>query len=99
MKLWNGLVVNTGRVAGIAALVGLGHAGVSAQAQTAAKTSSTESPQVPEWQKAAGGKLSFEVASIKQGKPGTFTPPNFALNNSDSFGGASPHGHFVAGFR
>jgi uncharacterized protein (TIGR03435 family) len=89
MKLRNGL--------GIVALVGISLAGAPVQAQTANRLS-TESPKVPEWQRVAGGKMSFEVASIKQGKPGTFTPPNFALNNSDSFGGASPHGHFMAEF-
>lgn len=97
MKLRNGLLVSTCGVAGIAALVGLSLAG-AVQAQTATSTLSIKSPKVPEWQKVAGGKRSFEVASIKQGKPGTFTPPNFALDNSDSFGGASPHGHFVAEF-
>lgn len=85
-------------VTGIAALVGLSLAGVPVQAQTAASTVSTQSLQVPEWQRVAGGKLSFEVASIKPAKPGTFTPPNFALNNSDTFGGPNPHGRFIAEF-
>jgi hypothetical protein len=31
------------------------------------------------------GKMSFDVASIRQSKPGTFTPPNFALDNGDSY--------------
>jgi uncharacterized protein (TIGR03435 family) len=54
--------------------------------------------QVPEWQKAAGGKLSFEVASIKEGNPDKFTPPNVPLGYSDFFGVANPHGRFVAQF-
>jgi uncharacterized protein (TIGR03435 family) len=98
MKLKNGLLVITYGVAGIAAVIVLSLSGDLVQAQTAANTLSTETPKVPEWQKLAGGKLSFEVASIKQGQPGTFTPPNFALDNSDSFGGASPHNHLIAEF-
>jgi uncharacterized protein (TIGR03435 family) len=62
-------------------------------AQTAA-----ESTQVPEWQQSAGGKRSFEVASIKLANPDKFTPPNFALDFLDSFGGPNPHGRFVAQF-
>ena len=32
--------------------------------------------KAPQWQTAAGGKLSFDVASIRLSKPGTFTPPS-----------------------
>jgi bla regulator protein blaR1 len=39
-----------------------------------------QAAKVPDWQTAAGGKMSFEVASIRLSKPGTFTPPSFALN-------------------
>jgi len=83
-------------IAGIAALIVLSLSGALVQAQTTGLP--TESPQVPEWQKAAGGKLSFEVASIKLADPEKFTPPNFALNFLDSFEGANPHGRFVAQF-
>lgn len=31
----------------------------------------------PQWQEAAGGTMAFEVASVKQRKPGAFAPPNF----------------------
>jgi bla regulator protein BlaR1 len=30
--------------------------------------------------------MSFDVASIRPSKPGTFTPPNFPLSNDDSYG-------------
>jgi hypothetical protein len=79
LKLRCGPLVGVTGIAGIAALIVLSPSGALVQAQTAAEPRSTESPQVPEWQKAAGGKLSFEVASIKPGTPGKFTPPNFAL--------------------
>jgi uncharacterized protein (TIGR03435 family) len=46
----------------------------------------------------APGKLSFEVASVRQSKPGAFTPPNFALDNSDSYTPADPGGRFTADF-
>jgi uncharacterized protein (TIGR03435 family) len=86
------------RIAGIAGFIVLNLLGVLVQAQTAVGILSTESHQVPEWQRAAGGKLSFEVASIKPGDPATFTPPNFALDDLDTFGGADPRGRLVASF-
>jgi uncharacterized protein (TIGR03435 family) len=39
-----------------------------------------------EWQTAAGGKMAFEVASIRLSKPGTFRPPNIPLGNDDATG-------------
>jgi bla regulator protein blaR1 len=51
---------------------------------------------IPKWQTEAGGKMSFEVASIRLSKPGTFTPPNFPLSNDDAY---SPTGGvFTADF-
>ena len=50
----------------------------------------------PDWQKAAGGKMSFEVASIRLSKPGTFTPPNFPLSSDDGKGPTG--GVFTADF-
>jgi len=38
----------------------------------------------PDWQKAAGGRMSFEVASVRPSAPGVFTPPNFSLDRGDS---------------
>jgi bla regulator protein BlaR1 len=40
---------------------------------------------VPDWRAAAGGKMSFDVASIKPSKPDTFEPPNISLNSEDYF--------------
>src|SRR5262249_40396286 len=56
------------------------------------------SPQAAEWQKAAGGNMQFEVASIKLADPDKFTPPTFALDFLDSFNGTNPHGRFFAVF-
>lgn len=80
-----------GRIAGIVAFTALSLSGVRAQSQTAVNN-------VPEWQKAACGELSFEVASIKPGNPVKPTPPNFNMDDVDTFGGADPHGHLVASF-
>jgi uncharacterized protein (TIGR03435 family) len=67
------------------------------QAQGApAKGESKQSTQVPEWPKAAGGKMAFEVASIRPTPSGKFTPPNFGLGNDDSYGDV--HGVFSAKF-
>lgn len=51
---------------------------------------------IPQWQTAAGGKMTFEVASIRPSKPDTFTPPNFALSSDDSY--LSTGGIFNADF-
>jgi hypothetical protein len=61
-----------------------------------AQRSSAQSPPVPEWQKAAGGTISFEVASIRPTKPDAFTPPNFPLSSDDAY--ASTGGLFTADF-
>jgi len=78
-------------VSGIAALVAFIALSLSVHAQIAADTA-------PDWQKAAGGKMSFEVASIKLGDPAKRTPPSFALDYLDTFGRANPHGRFVGQF-
>jgi bla regulator protein blaR1 len=56
----------------------------------------SQTQKVPEWQTAAGGKMEFEVASIRIGDPGKFTPPNFALNIDDT--SIPPGGRFSADF-
>jgi bla regulator protein BlaR1 len=83
------------RISEIFVFIVLSLSGALVQAQTAIDT-------VPEWQKAAGGKLSFEVASIKLANLAIATPAppsNFPLNSTDSLswpGGASAHGRLVA---
>ena len=54
----------------------------------------TAGPRIPEWQSAAGGKMAFEVASIKPSK--TFRPPNFPLDAGDAY--AAVGGRFSADF-
>jgi uncharacterized protein (TIGR03435 family) len=44
-----------------------------------------QSGSVPQWQIDAGGKMAFEVASVKPSPPGAFRPPNFPLDPGDSF--------------
>jgi bla regulator protein BlaR1 len=56
-----------------------------------------QAAKVPDWQTAAGGKMEFAVASIRPGKPGEFTYPNFPISNDDSYT-AGPNDSFVAGF-
>ena len=50
----------------------------------------------PDWQVAAGRKLSFEVASVKPSLDQPFRPPSFPLSDDDSFAGTG--GHFFADF-
>jgi bla regulator protein BlaR1 len=52
-----------------------------------------QSPEIPDWQKAAGGKMAFDVASIKPAKSPRL--PNFPLNNGDA---KPPGGRFSASF-
>jgi uncharacterized protein (TIGR03435 family) len=44
-----------------------------------------QSPAVPQWQTAAGGKMAFEVASVKLDNSGQFKPPLFGLGADDSY--------------
>jgi uncharacterized protein (TIGR03435 family) len=50
---------------------------------------------VPDWQKAAGGGMAFEVASVREDK-GPFKPPSFALSSDEWF--REPNGRFHADF-
>src|SRR5579862_5993080 len=50
---------------------------------------------VPDWQKAAGGTMAFEVASIHEDK-GSFKPPSFPLSSDPLF--QQPNGRFHADF-
>src|ERR1700748_409599 len=43
-----------------------------------------QSPYMPDWQTAAGGKMAFEVASIKPDS-GPFRPPRFPLDNGNAY--------------
>ena len=46
--------------------------------------SSLKSSPVPEWQTAAGGKMEFDVASIRPAQPGSFFPPNINMDVDDT---------------
>jgi uncharacterized protein (TIGR03435 family) len=63
-------------------------ASVTAMAQSAVP--------VPTWQTAAGGRMSFEIATIKPADPNDFHSPSFALSADDSYG--NPHGDFSGEF-
>ena len=70
---------------------------IPAGAQTTMPQSpSTHTREIPDWQKAAGGKMSFLFASIRQSKPGTFAGSNFGLNISESYEAANPEGRLIA---
>jgi uncharacterized protein (TIGR03435 family) len=53
-----------------------------------------QSSNTPDWQTAAGGKKSFDAASVKL-DTGEFHPPSFPLDNGNAF---KPGGHFSADF-
>lgn len=55
----------------------------------------TSVASAPDWQKAAGGTMAFEVASVHEDK-GPFKRPSFALSSDDSF--REPNGRFHADF-
>ena len=54
-----------------------------------------QAQDIADWQTKAGGKMAFEVASIKQ-DTGPFRPPNFALDPGDAY--ATTGGRFSADF-
>lgn len=41
--------------------------------------------QAADWQTRAGGRMAFDVASVKLSKPDTFFPPSFPLDSGDAF--------------
>ena len=53
-----------------------------------------QSQDVPDWQTAAGGKMAFEVASVKPDS-GPFRPPKFPLDNGNAY---TPSSQFSADF-
>ncbi len=53
---------------------------LKAQAQSAPRTAQP----IPEWQSAAGGKMEFEVASIRPAAPGTHSHSNLDLSPDDT---------------
>ena len=63
-----------------------------------AQTPRETAPQAPKpaWQSAAGGKMSFEVASVRRAEPGPFLRPSFELGVEDS--PVPPGGRFFASF-
>lgn len=48
-----------------------------------------------DWQARAGGKMAFDVASVKVAEPGTFVTPTILPDNGDA---KPPGGHFRANF-
>lgn len=76
-------------------LLGLADMTLRAQA-SASETPSANSHPPPAWQLAAGRQMEFEVASIRLGEQGKFTPPNFALNIDDT--SIPTGGRFMADF-
>jgi uncharacterized protein (TIGR03435 family) len=64
-------------------------------AMVAANALGAQQVAVPDWQTRAGGKMDFEVASIREDK-GAFEPPSFALSADDWF--RDPNGLFHADF-
>jgi uncharacterized protein (TIGR03435 family) len=52
-----------------------------------------QAPAVVDWQTAAGGKMAFEVATVKRGE---FVPPSFPIDGSQAF--TSTGGRFIANF-
>jgi hypothetical protein len=78
-------------IVGVTVVVVLNLSGARVQAQTTADT-------VPEWQKAAGGKMTFDVASVKPNKAGL--PPFGIMPRSnvplDSGDGYPLYGGFIS---
>ena len=76
-------------------IVGFGLAQTSARRDIAAQPSG-QGQSVPKWQIDAGGKMAFDVASVKPSKPDAFFPPSFPLDAGDAF--PNPNGRFSANF-
>ena len=55
------------------------------QQPTAAADQRSTAQAMPDWQKAAGGHMEFEVASVRVDTSSDFKPPSFPLSADDSF--------------
>src|SRR5580658_10946075 len=55
-----------------------------------------QTPGDPDWQTRAGGKMAFDVASVKKQPPGSFRRPLFPLDWGDSY--SATGGRFYADF-
>jgi uncharacterized protein (TIGR03435 family) len=53
-----------------------------------------QTQKVPQWQTAAGGKMSFEVASVRQDPSGKFMTPPYSIDSDDDY--SSTGGLFTA---
>jgi len=49
------------------------------------QTPAAQAQKVPEWVTAAGGKMEFEVASIREDPSGKYKPPPFSIDPDDDF--------------
>jgi hypothetical protein len=79
------LLAATGMIAaGLPFAFGQGSAGQQPKS-TAAVEPSAQSIDMPDWQKLAGGKMSFDLASIRLSKPGSFTPPNIPFGPDGAY--------------
>ena len=72
-------------------LVLLGSAASAGLAQAPA----SQSPQIPAWQLAAGGKMTFEVASVREDPTGKYQTPPYSIDSDDD-GDISSSGIFLA---
>jgi bla regulator protein blaR1 len=77
LKTWKKLLLGT---VGVTALAMMLIAGVLSSPRLRA-----QSPTVPQWQTAAGGKMAFDVASIKQNKSGNNPYANFPLEDGSAY--------------
>jgi len=75
--------------------VSLALAALTLAAQTPRQVAPQQAP-IPAWQSAAGGKMSFEVVSVRRAEPGPFLRPSFELGVEDS--PVPPGGRFFASF-
>jgi bla regulator protein BlaR1 len=76
---WRGMV----SAAVFAAAIAVSTDSPGALAQSVATPSSQSSQPVPAWQKSAGGKMEFEVASIHPAAPGASMRQNFDMSVED----------------
>jgi bla regulator protein blaR1 len=82
--------------AGLAAVTAAILIGLRSEPLKAQPADGQGAPTVPLWQTEAGGKMAFDVASVRRSNPGTFTPPSFPLSPDDSY---TPNpGLFLADF-
>jgi uncharacterized protein (TIGR03435 family) len=93
-RIVKGLLLVAAEIAAVTWLVVFGDLAATLRAQSAANQASLQAPTVPQWQIDAGGKMAFDVVSVKTNKSNEPPTSAFVLGPGDAY--VSNGGRFSA---